>query len=69
MTVNELVKHLNLLIEQGHGELPVYEASDDEGNGYNELWAEPEVKDPEDEQFVEEYGWHDEWPDTALVVL
>ena len=69
MTVDDLMVHLILLHEQGHGDLPVYTASDDEGNSYNALWFDPEVKDPEDEDYVDEYGWHEDWPESKLVVL
>jgi hypothetical protein len=69
MKVSELVTYLTALVEQGHGDLPVYAASDDEGNNYNEVWSEPGVVDPNDEKYVEDYGWHEDWPDTALVVL
>lgn len=69
LSVSELARALTELVKLGYGDVPVYTASDDEGNNYNELWSTPEVKDPNDEEYIDEYGWHEDFPDTMVVVL
>jgi len=43
ITVNQLIEELIKLRENGHGELPVIYAKDDEGNDYHKVYNPPDI--------------------------
>lgn len=67
MNVTQLRDALNQLIIDGHGEAPVFAAADDEGNGFHGV-TEPDVR-PFTDEYTEEYGWEDDFPEEDVVVL
>ena len=69
LTVEQLLGHLAALVELGHGGCHIYTPTDEEGNGYNQLWYEPEVRDYDDEDYVEEDGWHEDIEEGKVVIL
>jgi len=43
ITVNQLIDELIKLRENGHGELPIIYAKDDEGNDYHKVYNPPGI--------------------------
>jgi hypothetical protein len=48
MTLKEFKKHIDRLVKNGHGNLTVVAASDEEGNSYDDIYLTPSVMKVDD---------------------